>query len=35
MFPEEDMKRFKLHDFVSKDLLQKIPDAFRKVEMDD
>jgi len=35
MFPEEDMKRIKLSDFVPKDLLEKIPDAFRKVEMDD
>jgi len=35
MFPEEDMKRFKLNDYVPKDLLQKIPDAFRKVETDE
>ncbi|MDA2935080.1 hypothetical protein MYX82_12175 [Acidobacteria bacterium AH-259-D05] len=30
MFPEEDMKRIKLHDFVPKEQLEGIPDAFRK-----
>ena len=34
-FPEEDMKRIKLNDYVPQDQLEKIPDAFRKVEMDD
>lgn len=32
MFPEEDMQRIKLTDFVAKDVLGKIPDAFRKIE---
>ncbi len=30
MFPEEDMKRFQLHDFVSKEHLERVPDAFHK-----
>ena len=32
MFPEEDMKRIKLNDFVPKELSDRIPDAFRKVD---
>ena len=32
MFPEEDMKRIKLDDFVPKEQLDRIPDAFRKVD---
>ncbi len=30
MFPEEDMKRIKLHDFVPTEQLERVPDAFRR-----